>query len=150
MTSTDFFWRYTYHTATRRFSPEQVPVYCSCELPENPDFFMAECDVCLRWFHPHPCEGVDPTEVQARGKFSCRKCRQEKAAQAAAEGMGAGREIPPSIPPPGAVEMRQGPGGGIAGTGMEARMFAPTAQINGNGQPLALTPAQLQAWVNGK
>jgi hypothetical protein len=64
--------------------------------------------------------------------------------------MGAGREIPPSIPPPGAVEMRQGPGGGIAGTGMEARMFAPTAQINGNGQPLALTPAQLQAWVNGK
>ena len=80
VTSTDFFWRYTYYTATRRFSPEQVPVYCSCELPENPDFFMAECDGCLRWFHPHPCEGVDPAEVQATGKFRCRKCRQTTAA----------------------------------------------------------------------
>lgn len=75
MTTTDFFWRYTYHTATKRFSPEQVPVYCSCERPENPDIYMAECDMCLQWFHPYPCEGVDPSEVQATGKFMCRRCR---------------------------------------------------------------------------
>lgn len=79
VTSTDFFWRYTYHTAARRFSPEQVPVYCTCELPENPDLFMAECDGCLHWFHPHPCEGVDPAEVQTTGKFMCRKCRLHSA-----------------------------------------------------------------------
>lgn len=146
VTSTDFFWRYTYHTATRRFSPEQVPVYCSCELPENPDFFMAECDMCLRWFHPHPCEGVDPAEVQATGKFSCRKCRQTHAAQAAAKNIGAGLEIPP----PRAVEIQQGVGGGTAGTGAGILKAAPTAQVNGNGQPPALTAAQLQVWANGK
>lgn len=91
VTSTDFYWRYTYHTATRRFSPEEVPVYCSCNLPENPDIMMAECDACLRWFHPFPCEGVDPSEVQATGKFMCRGCRQQAATRAAALGdMGTG------------------------------------------------------------
>jgi len=28
VTATDFFWRYTYHTASKRFSPEEVPVFC--------------------------------------------------------------------------------------------------------------------------
>jgi hypothetical protein len=95
---------------------------------------MAECDVCLGWFHPHPCEGVDPTEVQATGKFSCRKCRQAAAASAAAKKLGAGL----AIPPPLAV----GPGAG-------AGVLKAPPQGNGNGQPPALTAAQLQAWANG-
>jgi len=145
VTSTDFFWRYTYHTATRRFSPEQVPVYCSCELPENPDFFMAECDVCLRWFHPH-CQDVDPLEVQATGKFSCHKCREAIAAEVAAvEKRGAGL----AVPPPGDVEeLQQGEVGGNPEAGAGVSMAAPTAQFNGNEQPPALTAAQLHAWVN--
>lgn len=77
ITTTDFFWRYNYQTTTKRFTPEEVPVFCSCELPENPDHFMAECDSCLNWFHPHPCEGVDPAKVLATGKFKCRQCRNE-------------------------------------------------------------------------
>ena len=90
---------------------------------------MAECDGCLRWFHPHPCEGVDPTAVQATGKFSCRKCREAAEAAALAKKMGAGL----AIPPPRAVEVP----------------LPSSGPVNGNGQPQALTAAQLQAWANG-
>jgi hypothetical protein len=103
---------------------------------------MAECDTCLRWFHPHPCEGVDPTEVQATGKFSCRKCRQVAAASAAAKKMGNGL----AIPPPRAVDVQQQQ----QQVAIEQQGAPPSvAHVKGNGQPPALTAAQLHAWANG-
>ena len=88
---------------------------------------MAECDLCLRWFHPHPCEGVDPAEVQATGKFQCRKCRQA----AAAKKLGTGLAGPPTV------------GAGV--------LLQPGNQGNGGGgKAPTLTAAQLQAWANGK
>jgi hypothetical protein len=102
---------------------------------------MAECDACLRWFHPFPCEGVDPAEVQATGKFMCRGCRQRVAptVQAAALGnvpmMGAGAGLED------APFESAGAGLARAGLGMPLGM--------GQRKPATVTGAQLQAWANG-
>ena len=31
---------------------KQVPVYCQCEMPYNPDLFMVMCEGCEEWYHP--------------------------------------------------------------------------------------------------
>lgn len=67
--------RYTWHTAQKRYSPEHVPVWCSCELPENPDLAMAECDRCLNWYH-FACEGESAEAVAQGGAYICRRCRR--------------------------------------------------------------------------
>lgn len=41
----DFFTRFTYHPARMTFEPDKVPVFCTCESPYNPDYFMIMCDL---------------------------------------------------------------------------------------------------------
>eukprot|EP00775_Hariotina_reticulata_P001335 gene1335-1678_t len=48
----DYFARFTYKPAQRVFEPPKVPVFCTCELPYNPDKFMVMCDACQEWYHP--------------------------------------------------------------------------------------------------
>ena len=52
-------------------------MWCSCELPENPDLAMAECDRCLRWYH-FVCENLTQAEsaevVAGGGSYICRGC----------------------------------------------------------------------------
>jgi len=37
----DYFTRFRYLPTTRTFEPDKVPVFCTCESPYNPDYFMA-------------------------------------------------------------------------------------------------------------
>lgn len=34
---------------SQSFEPERVPVYCLCELPDNPDKPMVMCEQCEEW-----------------------------------------------------------------------------------------------------
>jgi len=45
----DFFWRIEYLPQKRTFKPDRVPVFCTCELPYNPDLMMGQCDHCNDW-----------------------------------------------------------------------------------------------------
>jgi hypothetical protein len=36
------------------FKPDRVPVYCTCEMPYNPDQKMVMCEACKDWCEPHP------------------------------------------------------------------------------------------------
>lgn len=38
----DFFCRFFYSASTATFRPDEVPVYCICDKPYNPDVFMVE------------------------------------------------------------------------------------------------------------
>ena len=33
----------------KEFEPDQVPVYCNCEQPYNPDKPMINCETCEDW-----------------------------------------------------------------------------------------------------
>lgn len=46
---TDFFVRLEYDPAEKRFYPDEVPIYCTCSLPYNPDKFMVQCSICEEW-----------------------------------------------------------------------------------------------------
>lgn len=46
---TDFYSRFRFATATQKFVPEKVAVFCVCQLPENPDQPMVECEACAEW-----------------------------------------------------------------------------------------------------
>ena len=35
--------------AEKEFKPDRVPVYCTCEMPYNPDQLMIMCKVCEEW-----------------------------------------------------------------------------------------------------
>ena len=35
--------------AEKEFKPDRVPVYCSCEMPYNPDQMMVMCKICEEW-----------------------------------------------------------------------------------------------------
>ena len=39
----------TLQPGKKEFEPDQVPVYCSCELPYNPDKPMLMCEQCEDW-----------------------------------------------------------------------------------------------------
>ncbi|GLC41766.1 hypothetical protein PLESTB_001704700 [Pleodorina starrii] len=68
----DFFSRLTYKPQTNQFEPDEVPVYCICELPHNPDNPMVMCESCEEWYHPH-CLGLGH-EVLEHEKFTCPRC----------------------------------------------------------------------------
>eukprot|EP00884_Botryococcus_braunii_P003757 jgi/Botrbrau1/13382/Bobra.0194s0013.2 len=46
---TDFFVRMDYDPSKREFSPDEVSVFCLCNLPYNPDRFMSQCVRCKEW-----------------------------------------------------------------------------------------------------
>ena len=55
-------------------SPEHVHVFCSCNMPVNPDLLMLSCDTCKDWFHPH-CIGMKDSEAQKwQGPYVCPEC----------------------------------------------------------------------------
>lgn len=39
-----YFYRFFYIPITGSICPDEIQVYCLCELPENPDLTMIECD----------------------------------------------------------------------------------------------------------
>ena len=70
----DYYARFTYHTKTGKMSPEHVHVFCSCNMPVNPDLLMLSCDTCKDWFHPH-CIGMKDSEAQKwQGPYVCPEC----------------------------------------------------------------------------
>ncbi|KAI8472588.1 MAG: bah-phd domain-containing protein [Monoraphidium minutum] len=70
----DYFSRFSYRPASREFAPDRVPVFCRCELPYNPDRFMAMCDSCEEWFHPE-CIGASKKDMQSED-WRCPDCRR--------------------------------------------------------------------------
>ena len=68
----DHFTRFDYSARTRTFKPDRVPIYCVCEMPFNPDFFMAECKACHEWYHPQ-CIGCTVDAVSVKG-WKCPEC----------------------------------------------------------------------------
>ena len=71
----DHFTRFDYSARTRTFKPDRVPIYCVCEMPFNPDFFMAECKACHEWYHPQ-CIGCTVDAVSVKG-WKCPECLKE-------------------------------------------------------------------------
>ncbi|OIV92444.1 hypothetical protein TanjilG_02207 [Lupinus angustifolius] len=45
----DYFSRFCYNVSTGTYTPDQVAVFCKCELPQNPDEFMLQCKQCEDW-----------------------------------------------------------------------------------------------------
>jgi len=75
----DYFWRFEYNPLKKgTFKPDQVPVYCVCELPYNPDKPMIECAICKEWFH-WECVGYF-REAHAEGlePYVCKECEHQK------------------------------------------------------------------------
>ena len=46
VTDNDYYTRFSYKASKGEFKPVKVPVYCTCEMPYNPDLFMVECESC--------------------------------------------------------------------------------------------------------
>lgn len=77
----DYFTRFSWSVQTRKFSPEQVTIYCSCRQPENPDRRMWQCDMCQEWFHAE-CVGSTPAALDALSYWLCPTCAHKPAAAA--------------------------------------------------------------------
>ncbi|XP_047337079.1 chromatin remodeling protein EBS-like [Impatiens glandulifera] len=45
----DYYCRFEYKSAIGLFLPIRVRVYCKCQIPENPDHFMVQCEECKNW-----------------------------------------------------------------------------------------------------
>lgn len=69
----DFYSRFTYLPKTHEFRPDRVPVFCSCEMPYNPDQLMIMCEICQDWFHPL-CQKYDVEAGKDDDSFSCLAC----------------------------------------------------------------------------
>lgn len=78
----DFYCRFFYMPSTGEFSPDDVPVFCLCEMPYNPDRVMIACDKCDEWFHPE-CLGLSKEEVdevvRSSQPFVCPQCVRQLA-----------------------------------------------------------------------
>ncbi|PNH08668.1 Histone lysine demethylase PHF8 [Tetrabaena socialis] len=71
-TENDFFMRFRYRPRSKQFEPDRVPVYCTCELPYNPDSPMVMCDECNEWYHPR-CLKLSE-DVLNQESFMCPSC----------------------------------------------------------------------------
>lgn len=73
----DFYCRFFYSPSSGEFSPDDVPVFCLCEMPYNPDRVMIACDKCDEWFHPD-CLALSKAEVdqvvRSNQPFVCPQC----------------------------------------------------------------------------
>ncbi|KAL0023728.1 hypothetical protein WJX79_008669 [Trebouxia sp. C0005] len=82
-TPKDFYSRFTYLAGSETFQPDQIAVYCKCQMPFNPDKNMVECPSCQSWFHPE-CLGYDKNEFRRKfysgpdSKFMCDECQQRQ------------------------------------------------------------------------
>jgi hypothetical protein len=69
----DYFCRFDYFATAGTFSPDRVAVYCTCELPYNPDDLMVQCEKCKDWFHPK-CVKMTVEEIKGLNNFACPEC----------------------------------------------------------------------------
>ncbi|XP_071699612.1 chromatin remodeling protein EBS-like [Rutidosis leptorrhynchoides] len=69
----DFFCRFEYQRLTGAFSPESITVYCRCEMPENPDREMIDCENCGDRFHP-ACLDMTAEMAKQLNHFICQPC----------------------------------------------------------------------------
>ncbi|KAK1272287.1 hypothetical protein QJS04_geneDACA013087 [Acorus gramineus] len=78
----DYFCRFEYDSRTGAFKPDRVAVYCTCEMPYNPDDLMIQCEGCDDWFHPS-CIGMTAEEAKKLEHFFCQNCssNEEKKTQ---------------------------------------------------------------------
>uniref|UniRef100_A0A7S3QRP8 PHD-type domain-containing protein n=1 Tax=Dunaliella tertiolecta TaxID=3047 RepID=A0A7S3QRP8_DUNTE len=70
----DYFARFSYKPASKEFEPDRVPVYCTCELPYNPDLPMIMCDQCEEWYHLKCLEDRN-NKVELQQSFCCDQCK---------------------------------------------------------------------------
>lgn len=82
-TSKDLYSRFTYLAGSETFQPDQIAVYCKCQMPFNPDQHMIECPSCQSWFHPE-CLGYTKDEFRQKfysspnTRFLCDDCQQHQ------------------------------------------------------------------------
>ncbi|XP_019426111.1 PREDICTED: chromatin remodeling protein EBS-like [Lupinus angustifolius] len=74
----DYFSRFCYNVSTGTYTPDQVAVFCKCELPQNPDEFMLQCKQCEDWFHPL-CAGLTIGYAKRLENFVCSDCSSDEA-----------------------------------------------------------------------
>eukprot|EP00040_Diaphanoeca_grandis_P005827 m.34675 g.34675 ORF g.34675 m.34675 type:complete len:242 (-) comp17018_c0_seq1:66-791(-) len=72
-----FFCR-TFYDREKKKLREELPVYCYCRQPSNPDKPLISCDKCEEWYHGD-CVGITPTQADAMKSWSCPTCRGERA-----------------------------------------------------------------------
>ncbi|KAE9585166.1 putative chromatin regulator PHD family [Lupinus albus] len=69
----DYYCRFQYQAVTGVFSPDRVAVYCNCEMPRNPDYFMLHCKECKDWYHPS-CVGMTIEDAMNLDEYVCSEC----------------------------------------------------------------------------
>lgn len=78
VTPSTFFTRYFYSARRKEFKPDRVMVYCTCQLPYNPDLPMVMCEQCEEWYHLE-CLGVSPIDPPLdRQRFTCSACAMKQ------------------------------------------------------------------------
>ena len=70
----DYYARFLYKSKEGSFRPEEVPVFCVCAQPYNPDRLMVECERCEDWFHPE-CVAETRESVTTELTWMCPVCR---------------------------------------------------------------------------
>ena len=56
---------------TKVKTTEQIPVYCSCRMPELPQTKWIECSGCKEWYHAGTCIKVQPKYLNPKYKWFC-------------------------------------------------------------------------------
>ncbi|XP_047335639.1 chromatin remodeling protein EBS-like [Impatiens glandulifera] len=73
----DYYCRFEYKAAIGLFLPIRVRVYCKCQIPENPDHFMVQCEECKNWYHPF-CLEMTIDQAKQLDPFMCSDCNGEE------------------------------------------------------------------------
>lgn len=55
-------------------STQQIPLYCSCRLPDISGIRLIECSKCKTWYHTNICVPVDKKYFSRDIEWSCPKC----------------------------------------------------------------------------
>lgn len=70
--------RHEFDAVKSQWKDEEVPVFCLCALPYNPDLDMIQCEGCNEWYHPE-CIKISDEEIQKVGQgnaWTCPECNQ--------------------------------------------------------------------------
>eukprot|EP00878_Enallax_costatus_P029502 GHUV01031995.1.p2 GENE.GHUV01031995.1~~GHUV01031995.1.p2 ORF type:complete len:138 (+),score=43.52 GHUV01031995.1:510-923(+) len=76
----DYFTRFYFDHEAGKFHPSQVPVFCLCQWPYNPDLVMINCRSCDEWYHPEclPIDAVpDSDDPGLLANWICPECAQD-------------------------------------------------------------------------
>ena len=84
VTDNDYYTGFSYKASKGEFKPDKVPVYCTCEMPYNPDLFMVECESCEEWYHPQ-CVGTRRSRWRSWRTSCARRCEKKVQAREAEE-----------------------------------------------------------------